>query len=400
MVTVPVSEAARARALKRQVWPERHVFEATCALGVEDLLEADVARLTDVADVARRRGGVRFTGPFDTVYAALLGLRLAETVRIELLAAAAAATVPMLHDHLTRVRWWLWLPVRSSTTVRVSSTKSRLRDDAGLERTLRRTLLAQGLETEAEDAPALTLRLHLHHDRARVSLDLGGPLHRRAGDRWVTTTTIRETTAAALVDLAEVSAHDLVVDPFCGSGTLIGEALEVAFGVVPGRRLRFPFEASPAWKDTRFAHARRVTGADAERAAPAAGTGAYVARDVDPAAVRVARHNLRAAGLGEAADVAVARAQDLDLAEIACRSAAHRPLLLTNPPYGKGARAVGGSADDLLRSLLRTASGWDVALLYPRPDALTDMPGLEVRHVRRVVTGGLRNAIVLGRVVA
>ncbi len=400
MATVPVSEAARARAVKRHVWNERHTLEATCALGLEDLLERDVTRLSGVGDVVRRPGGVRFTCPFDTVYTGLLGLRIAETLRVELLADAAATTFPMLHDQLTRVRWWLWLPERSSSAVRVSSTKSRLRDDAGLERTLRRVLQGQGIETAIDDVPALTLRLHLHHDRAQVTLDLGGALHRRAGDRWVTATPVRETTAAAMAELADVGDHDLVVDPFCGSGTLVGEALQLALGMVPGRHLRFPFEASPAWKPGRYAQARRATGADRDLVAATAPVAAHVARDADPDAVRVTRRNLSAAGLDHRVDVAVGRAQDLDLADLARRHGARRPLLLTNPPYGRGAQAVGASADDLIRDVLRTARGWDVALLYPRPGVLTSLPGLEVHHVRPVVTGGLRNAIVLGRVIA
>lgn len=396
MATKPVSDAARARAVKRHVWAERHPFTATCALGLEDLLTRAVARLAGASDVTARPGGVRFTAPFDTIYTALLTLRVAESLRVDLLADAAAVTFPMLHDNLTRVRWWLWLPDRAELTVRVSSAKSRLRDDAGLERTLRRVLQAQGIETTAEGAPAMTLRLGLYHDRAHVSLDLGGALHRRSGDRWVTTTTIRETTAAALAELARVADHDLVVDPFCGSGTLIGEAIELAHGTVPGRRLRFAFEASPAWKSTRFAHARRTTGAD-EPVAPAEPQSAFVARDADPEALRVARRNFTAAGLDAVVEVAVARAQDLDLADLARRHGARRPLLLTNPPYGRSAHAIGGTADDLVRGVLASARGWDVAVLYPRPDELAKVPGLEVRHVRKLVTGGLRNAILLGR---
>jgi putative N6-adenine-specific DNA methylase len=394
MTIPPLSPAARLRAIKRQVWLGRHRFLATCAVGVEALLADEVAALPDADGVERRTGGVAFDAPFDTLYAALLRLRVAESLRAYLLHDAAAVSFPMLHDHLERVRWPLWLPDASAVTVRVKSTKSRLRDDAGLERTLRRVLGAQGLDTQADGAAPLTLHLHLHHDRASVSLDVGGPLHRRRGDKWVSPTTIRETTAAALARWADLGDHDLVVDPFCGSGTVVIEALELAAGAAPGRARAVPFAASPAWKRERDAHAHRTYGG----AGALEGVPAVWASDADPDAVRAANHNLTDHGYAEHVRAARFRVQDLDLPALARRYGARRPLLLTNPPYGKEAGALGGTPASLLRELLRQAGGWGFALLYPRPDDLDGLPGVEVRQVHALVTGGMKNAVAVGRV--
>jgi 23S rRNA G2445 N2-methylase RlmL len=394
MTTPPMSPAARLRAVKRHVWLGRHRFLATCAVGVEALLSDEVGALPDVDGLERRTGGVAFGAPFDTLYAALLRLRVAESLRVYLLHDEAAVTFPMLHDHLARVRWPLWLPDASAAAVRVKSTKSRLRDDASLERTLRRVLRAQGLDTEAAGAAPLTLHLHLHHDRASVSLDIGGPLHRRRGDKWVAPTTIRETTAAALARWADLGDHDLVVDPFCGSGTVAIEALELAAGAAPGRTRAVPFAASPAWKRERDAHARRTYGG------PGAleGTPAIWASDADPDAVRAANHNLADHGYADHVRAARFRVQDLELTALARRYGARRPLLLANPPYGKEAGARGGTPASLVRELLRGADGWGFALLYPRPDDLDGLPGVEVRQVHALITGGMKNAVVVGRV--
>jgi len=391
--------SARLRALKRHVWPVRHRLLATCAPGLEDLVAGEVARLPEVDDLERRTGAIAFVASFDSVYAALLRLRMAESLRLFLVHDVAAGTSPMLHDQLQRVRWALWLPDAAAITVRVKSVKSRLRDDAGLERTLRRTLRAAGVASEAEqDAPALTLHLHLHHDRASVALDLGGPLHRRQGDKWVAATTIRETTAAALCQLAGLTdpatAPDLVLDPFCGSGTVVLEALELLAGAAAGRLRRFPLEGSPAWKPERYAHARRVHGSEgALEGAPA-----VLASDADVDAVRAANHNLEASPYAASVTATVGHAQDLDLGAIAHDRGARRPMLVSNPPYGKGAAARGAAPADLLRTVLGRASGWDFALLYPRPDELDGLAGVAVRQVRTLVTGGLKNAIVVGRV--
>jgi 23S rRNA G2445 N2-methylase RlmL len=426
MPTVPASGAARRRALKRYVWNARHRCLATCAVGVEDLLAAEVAALPAADGLVPRTGAVAFEAPFDTLLSALLRLRVAESLRVYVAEHLPAVTFPMLHDHLTRVRWWWWLPERVALTVRVKSSKSRLRDSQGLERSLRKALAAQGIATDDAAAPPLTLHLNVHRDRAAVSLDLAGPMHRRHPGKWVSRTTIRETTAAALCRVAgfttdlgpaatglEARRYDLVLDPFCGSGTICAEAIELEAGTAAGRERSVPFEASPAFKPERMAHARRLCGAadpsavstrhrnptatSEHRGSPRT---TYLASDADPDAVAVARRNLSALGLERRVALEVASAQALDLAAIARAHSAECRLLLSNPPYGKRAEALDAGPAELLRGLLATAPGWRFALLYPHVDHLVSIPGVEVEDVRRVTTSGLPNAMIVGRVAA
>ncbi|MFN2322331.1 MAG: hypothetical protein ABR510_05170 [Trueperaceae bacterium] len=392
------SPAALRRAVKRHVWGANHRFVATCALGVEDLLEAELRTIPGVAFATVAPGRVAFAGPLDAALAALVRARIPESLRVHLLADGAAGDYPTLHAQLRRVRWTLWLPARARVVVRVRSTKSRVRDDAGIERSLRQAWRAAGIESDAADAPPCTVSVRLHRDRVSVALHLADALHRRsdaAGAKWVTSTTIRETTAAALVRLARAPEHDLIVDPFCGSGTLIAEA-RAAWAGAPAHTGGFAFEASPAWAPGRFAHALRTW--TASRAIGDARPPVLEAFDADVEAVAAARHNFAADADPPDVAVAVRRAQDLDLVGQARRHGAARPLLLANPPYGKGAHAAGAEPDALVRDLVARAHGWSFALLYPRPEALAGLDGVHVDHVRSVVTGGLRNAMVLGRV--
>ena len=396
-MTAPApSPAALRRAVKRHVWGANHRFVATCALGVEDLLEAELGSMPGVASPVVAPGRVAFEGPVDAAMAALVGARIPESLRAVLLADAAAGDYPTLHAQLRRARWTLWLPAPAQVEVRVRSAKSRVRDDAGIERSVRQALHAAGIDGEATGGPSCTVSVRLHRDRVAVELHLAEALHRRsaaAGAKWVTATTIRETTAAALVRLARAPEHDLILDPFCGSGTLIAEA-RAAWAGAPAHTGGFAFEASPAWAPGRFAHALRAWASAHEDASPPA----FAAFDADADAVATARHNLASDADAPAAHIARNRAQDLDLDAEARRSGATRPLLLTNPPYGKGAQATGDAPDALVRDLVARAHGWAFALLYPRPEALAGLAGVHVEHVRPVVTGGLRNAMVLGRV--
>ena len=390
------SPAALRRAVKRHVWGASHRFTTTCALGVEDLLEAELGALGGMASLAAEPARVVFDGPVDAALAVLVGARIAESLRVVLLADAAAGDYTTLHGQLLRPRWALWLPAQAQITVRVRSTKSRVRDDAGIERSLRQAWHAAGIDGAAAHGPPCTVSVRLHRDRVAVALHLADALHRRApiaGPKWVTATTIRETTAAALVRLAHAPEHDLVVDPFCGSGTLIAEARATWAGDA-AHTGDFAFEASPAWSPGRFAHALRTWASTHETASPAT----FEAFDADAEAVAIARHNLVPDADAPAVAVGRRRSQDLDLGALVRRHGAARPLLLTNPPYGKGAKATGDAPDPLVRDLLARAHGWSFALLYPRPEALANLPGVHIEHVRPVVTSGLRNAMVVGHV--
>ena len=396
MTAPPTSPAALRRAVKRHVWGANHRLVATCALGVEDLLEAELSPLPGVVAPTAAPGHVGFEGTLDAAMAVLVHARIPESLRVVLLADAAAGDYPTLHAQLRRARWALWIPERAAIEVRVRSTKSRVRDETGIERSVRHAWHASGIDGAAADGPPCTVSVRIHRDRVSVALHLAEGLHRRsgaAGAKWVTATTIRETTAAALVRLARASEHDLIVDPFCGSGTLIAEA-RAAWARAPAHTGGFAFEASPAWAPGRWAHALRTwAGGRVDASAPAFG-----AFDADADAVGATRHNLALDGTAPAVAVERRRAQDLDLEAEARHAGAARPLLLTNPPYGKGALAAGDAPDALVRDLIARARGWAFALLYPRPDALAGLDGVHVDHVRPVVTGGLRNAMTLGRV--
>lgn len=390
---VPASEAAVRRAVKRRLWNARQTFHAVCAPGLETLLAGEVRALPDVDDVATHAGSVRFAAPFDTVYAALLRLRCADEVRVRVGELPAGSFV-ILRDHLARVPWSLWLPGRCSLDVRVRSRASRLRDDDGVARTVRQAIRDHGIEDRAKDGPPFTVRLQLSRDRAEAWLDAAGTsLHRRHGERWLAQASLRETTAAALCLAGLDPDVDLVVDPFCGSGTVIEEAVSFLDGACPGAHRDFALASSPAWADGRLRHARRTFCEDGARSAAA-----FVARDVDPDAVAAARHNADRRGVAERIDLRPGDARDAPLTDLSHRHGAQRPVLLSNPPFGRRAGARGAEPDALLRQVLEGAAGWRFALLYPRPEAIGTAPGVHVEQEIQVRIRGLRTALVTGRV--
>lgn len=396
----PASPAALQRALKRRVWNARWTFQASTAAGLEPLLADEVRELLPGETLQVTSGRVRVEAPFDAIYRLAMGLRTADVLRLRI-AEEAAATFPILRDHLGRVSWSWWLPPSVALDVAVRSRRSRLRDDAGLERTLRQAVRSHGIEDRGgKGAPRLALRLDVDRDRASVWVDVAGePLHRRTGDRWTVPGALRETTAAALALAADVRSTDLIVDPFCGAGTVLEEAGAVCAGRWPGRDRRFAMEASPAWNAGRRRHAARSV--------PSPGpVPPRVGIDVGEAALRAARHNAALpgiAGAGEDAGAGApawlrADARDVDLPALADRFGAVRPLLIANPPYGRRVAGRGADPAALVAQVIDGVPGWRVALLFPEPDALLAVSSLRVDRIVRFRMRGLPNAVIVGSV--
>ena len=161
-------------------------------------------------------------------------------------------------------------------------------------------------------------------DIASIYLDTSGVgLHKRGYRRNSNVAPIKETLAAGIVDLARVRSDSLVIDPFCGSGTILIEAAMKALKIAPGLRRRFAsesWEVIPAevWREER---SRAIDSVD--RSAKFQGIGF----DIDDAAVALTIDNAHKAGISsrlkiEQADIAELRQPD-------------NSVVICNPPYGE-----------------------------------------------------------------
>lgn len=315
---------------------------ATCGLGLEELVEAELAGIGAHA-VRRRRAAVTFTGTWKDAYRANWRLRTANRVLLELASWRAADADALAHgagELVAGQREWgglrtnaLFRPERSFA-VRATSARSALRDarwvalrvkdgivDAQRRRFGKRATVEKG-------DPDLQLRLFLHEDRATLLLDLSGDSLDRRGYRVAPgAAPVREQIAAACVLASGWDGSGPVVDPMCGSGTLLAEAGAIALGLAPGRlREGWAFERLPAFDRGAWEAVRR------EPIPALAPEVQLYGNDRAPAAVRAAEANLERAGLAGRATLTVADAFDFAPPD---RSAGGGGLFLVNPPYGE-----------------------------------------------------------------
>lgn len=300
---------------------------APCYFGTESTASFEAKRIGG-QNVRVTDGRVAFTGDASIIAAANLGLRCAERVLL-LLKSWPARTFDELFDGVASVPWEELLPADAAFPVKGSSLSSQLSSVPACQSIVKKAVverLRRGHKVGSlpESGQEYRIRFSIRKNEAEIFLDTSGEgLHKRGYRRSATGAPIKETLAAAIADLGRVRRDSLVLDPFCGSGTLVIEAAQKALNIAPGLRRRFAAEHYAFVPPEVWAQQREKCLAEARPDAGFEGIG----YDIDPAAVQLAEQNAKLAGVGGRCRFAVADVKDFAPPENA--------VILTNPPYGE-----------------------------------------------------------------
>lgn len=370
---------------------------AVAAPGLEPLVAGELARL-GFTDARAEPGGVRFRCDAAGIARANLHSRLASRIVVRV-ASFRATAFHELERAARKVEWERFLAPAARFRVRASARKSRLyHSDAIAERVTaavaRRvagaTPAASGATDDDDDAASASSDAQLfvvrfERDRCTISADTSGALlHRRGYRQAIAKAPLRETLAAAMLAGAGWTPDEALLDPFCGSGTIVIEAAMQARGIAAGGARHFAAERWPtadaaAWRALRTAAAAAATAARL----PAVPT-PIVGSDRDAGAIAAARANAERAGVG--AD-AVFSVRALSAAE----PPAERGLLIANPPYGVRVSERGALRDLYARfgQVVRARfAGWRVAMLADDPTLIAHT-GLAFVGRFRTANGGI-----------
>ncbi len=345
-------------------------YFATCPKGLEYLLRDELVAL-GAADVREALAGVHFSGPLETAYRACLWSRLASRVLLPL-AEFDAATDEALYAGVQAIDWSQHLAAHATLAVDAHTAQSKLNHSQFVAQRVKDAVVDQfrqqggtrpGVDTEEPD---VRLNLRLKRDRATLSLDLAGsPLHRRGWRELQGEAPLKENLAAAILLRArwpQVYAEGgALVDPMCGSGTLLIEAALMAADVAPGwRRDYYGFLG---WQQHDLALWRGLL--DEARTRAEAGLkslrACFFGSDLDPRMVQTAKRNAQEAGVAGFLTL-----EKRDVAHLVPPAGVERGLVVTNPPYGErlGERAAMPALYHALGERLRTQfPGWRAAVL-------------------------------------
>jgi len=377
---------------------ETYAFVATCGRGLEGALARELTALGAEA-VEERVAAVGFRGGLEAGYRAVLWSRVASRVLLPL-TEGPVVQADDLYELAKAVRWEEHLPAGKTFAIDAAGRHPAFRDtrfaalrvkDAVVDRLRDRRGERPNVDAAAPD---VALRVRLEQTRAYISLDLAGEgLHLRGYRTEAGEAPLRETVAAGLLILADwprlAAAGAPLVDPFCGSGTILIEAAWMAADRAPGLdRKRWGFTGWAGHERERW---DLVVAEARERAARGkVGEGLLFGSDTDVAVLNTAYANTRRAGV-----------QDRILLEhvaLADRMAPPCPaggdpcgLVVTNPPYGERL----GAGDDLPAlyaslgdTLKRRFPGWRAHVLVGDRE-LEKKVGLRPRSRTLVFNGAL-----------
>jgi 23S rRNA (guanine2445-N2)-methyltransferase / 23S rRNA (guanine2069-N7)-methyltransferase len=244
------------------------------------------------------------------------------------------------------------------------------------------------------EAPDLRLNLVVRKGRAIISVDLGGgPMHRRGWRRAQGEAPLKENLAAAVLMrggwpqlYAEGGA---LLDPMCGSGTLLIEGALMAADVAPGL-LRHGQALPSSWRGFDVASWQALV-ADArarEQAGRAALRSVFFGSDLDPHAIRAARENAERAGLVEVIGLEIGGIKELQAAE------ATRGLVACNPPYDARLAADPALYRALGDALRRATPTWRASLLCGDAE-LAYATGLRAAKKYQLFNGALECVLIV-----
>jgi 23S rRNA (guanine2445-N2)-methyltransferase / 23S rRNA (guanine2069-N7)-methyltransferase len=312
--------------------PPRLPLFATAARGTEALLAEELSELGAVR-TRRDPGGVRFQANLSEALRVCLWTRLAMRV-LWPVGEGEAQGAEGLYAVAESIPWEEYLTPATTFAVEASLQKSEHAHsgfvalkikDAIVDRMRARAGKRPDVDSRTPDVRVLA---HLSGTWLQLSLDLAGePLNRRGYRIRQTTAPLKETLAAAVLRAAKFSGEEPVLDPMCGSGTLLIEAAWMAARRAPSLGRTFAVERWPE-----LGPAARPLLAELRAEAHAAQRPVAIPLwgfDRDEEALGAARANVRAAGLTGPIQLKKGDAtQALPLPEGA------GGLLVTNPPYG------------------------------------------------------------------
>jgi len=308
---------------------------APCHFGLEAVLKREIIDLGyDVSQV--EDGRVTFIGDAEAVCRANIGLRAAERILIKV-GSFHAETFDELFENTKALPWEEYIPSDGKFWVaKAASIKSKLFSPSDIQSIMKKAMVERlkqvyNISWFTEEGQSYPIRVFLMKDNVTIGLDTTGEsLHKRGYRKHiakapVAKAPIAENLAAALVMLTPWKADRVLIDPFCGSGTIVIEAALMAANIAPGMKRGFTalnwgnLIDRRIWEDC-YEEAREQVDLSAK---------VYLQGfDIDPDMIKLAKQNAQFAGVEPMIDFSVRDVKELSSKE-------KYGFIITNPPYGE-----------------------------------------------------------------
>ena len=250
-------------------------------------------------------GRIEFAATLADIPKANLWLRCADRVLLKI-SEFQAHTFDDLFEQTKALPWEDWITPDGQFTVNAKSFKSVLKSGRSCQSIVKKAVVerlksAYQLDWFPETGAAFTIQLALVRNSALLTIDTSGVgLHKRGYRADAGEAPLKETFAAGLVKLSAWQPDRLLIDPMCGSGTILIEAALMGRDIAPGLNRQFAAEGWPAIPTEAWQSAREA----AQNAQLPSGNLQLQGYDIDPASIEIAISNAQKAGVGD--DIAFA----------------------------------------------------------------------------------------------
>ncbi|MBQ8133740.1 MAG: class I SAM-dependent RNA methyltransferase [Clostridia bacterium] len=303
-------------------------FSVPCLFGIEGICADELKRM-EIENVRAENGRVLFEGDFSTLARVNLCSRYAERVQI-LLAEFKAYSFEDLFQGVKNIEWERWIAKDEAFPVKGHSVSSKLASVPDCQKIIKKAAvsrLSSKYHTDwfDETGGRHQIQFLIIKDKVSIMLDTSGEgLHKRGYRKEATEAPIKETLAAAMADLSHVRPFSTVIDPFCGSGTILIESAMKALNIAPGLRRSFAAENWEVIPENVWSQERErcsdLINHDAEFQA--------YGYDIDNHALELTKLNALKAGVEERIHVEKRSIADFS-------SEFERAAVISNPPYGE-----------------------------------------------------------------
>lgn len=357
---------------------------ATATFGLEAVVKREIMAL-GYRIIKTEDGKVTYMGDERAIVRSNLWLRSADRVLLKM-AEFTAETFEELFQQTKAIDWEQLIPEDGKFTVNGSSVKSVLHSVPACQSIVKKAVVEclsefYGIDTFPETGAEYTIKASILKNRVTITVDTSGAgLHKRGYRQSDVAAPIKETLAAAMVQLSFWKNDRILVDPCCGSGTIPIEAAMIGRNIAPGLNRRFAcqeweFIDNNLWKEEKKA-AFEAIDYDTELF--------IYAFDINKKAVAAAMENAQEAGVEDSIEFAVK-----DIA--ALKPSGRRGIIITNPPYGERI----GQEDEIreiykaLARIMTDSPDWSLFMITTDKEAEDRIMGRKADRRRKLYNGRL-----------
>lgn len=344
---------------------------ATTAFGLEAVVSRELEALGYPEQIVED-GKITFAADELAICRCNLWLRSADRVLVKM-GSFPVPEFPALFDQTAALPWSDWLPVDAKFPVTGKSVRSQLYAVSTVQGVTKKAIVEHLKKSSnrhwfEETGADFPIEVSILRDVATLTIDTTGPgLHKRGYREEVGPAPLKETLAAALIQLSYWKPDRPFLDPFCGSGTIPIEAALIARNMAPGLHRNFLSEAWPRLPRDLWKQAREEAKDKLLNKVPVV----LVGQDIDGKVLKLARKHAQDAGVST--DIDFRRDDVLEL-----KKTRDYGVIICNPPYGErlGDKS---SAEAIYDDMADAFAPFDTWSIY----VLTSHPGFEHFFRRR-----------------